>query len=191
MIPHRDTKYIVYRKQLLELVEKCPSCGLTLDVTEINKGSMVTFKRECSRCQEKTVWSSQPIVKDAMPAGNLEISAGICFTALPINKALRFFEHVNIQGISSSTYYDNQSRYLHPTINHLYKLKKAKLINELKQLPGGLVLGGDGRADSPGHSAKYGSYSLMELRMNRVIDVKLVQVFSSTLIGILLINLNK
>ena len=78
MIPHRDTKYIVYRKQLLELVEKCPSCGLTLDVTEINKGSMVTFKRECSRCQEKTVWSSQPIVKDAMPAGNLEISAGIC-----------------------------------------------------------------------------------------------------------------
>ena len=49
-------------------------------------------------------------------------------------------------------------------------MKKAKLINELKQLPGCLVLSGDGGAVSPGHSAKYGSYSLMELRMNRVID---------------------
>ena len=80
-------------------------------------------------------------------------------------------------------------------------MKKAKLINELKQLPGGLVLGGDGRTEdilcifsalicimgqidpcstlNPRHSAKYGCYFLMELWMNRVVDVKLVQVFSS------------
>ena len=123
-----------------------------------------------------------------MPAGNLEISAGICYTALPMtNKALRIFDHVNILGIGSLTYQDNQStcKYLHPTIDHhplspsRYKLKNVKLINELIQLPGGLVLSGDGRGDSLGHSAKYGSYFLMELRMNRVIDVKLVQVFSS------------
>ena len=104
---------------------------------------MVTIKRECSLCQEESLWSSQPIVKDAMPAGNLEISAGICFTALPmINKTLRFFEHVNMLAIGSLSYYDNQStcKYLHPTINHLYKMKKAKLINELKQLPDDLVI---------------------------------------------------
>ena len=32
------------------------------------------------------------------------------------------------------------------------------------------------RADSPGHSAKYGSYTVMEQRINKVIDIQLVQV---------------
>ena len=37
------------------------------------------------------------------------------------------------------------------------------------------MLAGDGRADSPGHSAKYGSYTLIELS-NKVVDFQLVQV---------------
>ena len=43
----------------------------------------------------------------------------------------------------------------------------------------GLELGGDGKADSPGHSAKYGSYSVIELNENKVVDLKLVQVTTS------------
>ena len=31
----------------------------------------------------------------------------------------------------------------------------------------GLILGVDGRADSPGHSAKYGSYSIIDLNKNK------------------------
>ena len=43
-------------------------------------------------------------------------------------------------------------------------------------MDGGLVLGGDGRADSPGYSAKYGSYMLIELRTIKVVHMQLVQV---------------
>ena len=32
----------------------------------------------------------------------------------------------------------------------------------------GLAFGGDGHADSPGHSAKYGSYTVLELSLNKV-----------------------
>ena len=39
-----------------------------------------------------------------------------------------------------------------------------------------LVLAGDGRCDSPGHCAKYGSYSLMEQRFDKVLRTELVQV---------------
>lgn len=35
---------------------------------------------------------------------------------------------------------------------------------------------GDGRADSPGHSAKYGSYTVIDSTCDKVIDFKLVQV---------------
>ena len=37
------------------------------------------------------------------------------------------------------------------------------------------ILGGDGRADSPGHCAKYGSYTMLELTSNLVVDVQFVQ----------------
>ena len=43
-----------------------------------------------------------------------------------------------------------------------------------------LNLGGDGRSDIPGHSAKFGSYSMMDLETNQIIDVLFVQV---TVIG--------
>lgn len=32
------------------------------------------------------------------------------------------------------------------------------------------------RSDSPGHCAKYGTYSLIEERLNKVVDLQLVQV---------------
>uniref|UniRef100_A0A8C6WSC0 Uncharacterized protein n=1 Tax=Neogobius melanostomus TaxID=47308 RepID=A0A8C6WSC0_9GOBI len=38
-----------------------------------------------------------------------------------------------------------------------------------------IVCGGDGRADSPGHCAKYGTYTMMELRKKAVIDIQTVQ----------------
>jgi solute carrier family 8 (sodium/calcium exchanger) len=39
-----------------------------------------------------------------------------------------------------------------------------------------VVLGGDGRCDSPGFCAKYGAYSFMELEYNVLLHVELVQV---------------
>ncbi len=48
----------------------------------------------------------------------------------------------------------------------------------MRQLKGekrSLVLGGDGRADSPGHCAKFGSYTMIELKKRIVLDIQLVQ----------------
>ena len=40
-----------------------------------------------------------------------------------------------------------------------------------------LVLIGDGRANSPGHSPKYGTCLILEMSCNKIIDLKLVQVW--------------
>ncbi|XP_010767710.1 uncharacterized protein [Notothenia coriiceps] len=42
-------------------------------------------------------------------------------------------------------------------------------------MEGGIHLTGDGRCDSPGHSAKYGGYTVIEQRINKVLDTQLVQ----------------
>ena len=38
------------------------------------------------------------------------------------------------------------------------------------------MLAGDGRCDSPGHNAKYGTYGLMEVTTEKIVDFSLVQV---------------
>lgn len=38
------------------------------------------------------------------------------------------------------------------------------------------MLAGDGRCDSPGHNAKYGTYSVMEVTTEKIVDFSLVQV---------------
>ena len=47
-----------------------------------------------------------------------------------------------------------------------------------------VVIVGDGRSDSPGHSAKYGSYTFMDMDTHKILDVEIVQV-SSALLGLL------
>lgn len=50
------------------------------------------------------------------------------------------------------------------------------MISVLQAFNEPLFLGGDGRNDSPGHSAKYGSYSFMDMVHNVILDMEIVQV---------------
>ena len=54
--------------------------------------------------------------------------------------------------------------------------KQSALLAQCRAAETPLIIGGDGRADSPSHSAKYGSYGIIELTTNKVIDMQLVQV---------------
>ncbi len=45
------------------------------------------------------------------------------------------------------------------------------LVRVLQAFDEPLSLGGDGRSDSPGHCAKYGAYTLMDLEHNVILDV--------------------
>ena len=57
-----------------------------------------------------------------------------------------------------------------------WKDHQQNLINTLLQMSGGLELAADARSDSPGHCAKFTSYSMQQSRVNGVLDVQLVQV---------------
>ena len=78
--------------------------------------------------------------------------------------------------IAKRTFFRHQNEYLHLTISAVWEKHQALLLSELRREKRKLVVGGDGRADSPGHSAKFGSYTVMELKKEVVIDVQLVQV---------------
>ena len=47
--------------------------------------------------------------------------------------------------------------------------EQSRLLTQYKAQGTSLSIGSDGRADSPGHSAKYGSYGVIDLNTNKVL----------------------
>ena len=53
----------------------------------------------------------------------------------------------------------------------VWETKQSALLAQCRTIGTPLIIRGDGRADSPGHSAKYGSYGIIDLTTNKVIDM--------------------
>ncbi|KAH7969747.1 hypothetical protein HPB52_021715 [Rhipicephalus sanguineus] len=79
--------------------------------------------------------------------------------------------HTCSTGIDSTRGLQNAPAAPHPRLVCLQQ--QQALLEQLKSA--GVKLAGDSRADSPGYTAKYGTYSFLETTVNRLVDVRLVQ----------------
>ena len=113
-----------------------------------------------------------------MPLGNLMLSAAWMFSSCQVSQILHLFNIMNIQCFSrsTSTHQRHQDDYVIPTVINGWKEEQAAIMAELRDIKGGLQLAGDCRNDSPRHSARYGTYSLVEQTTKKVIDLQLIQV---------------
>ena len=75
-----------------------------------------------------------------------------------------------------------QKSYLIPAVINIWTAQQKHLLQLLQRSGQKAVLGGDARCDSPGHSAKYSSYSTMNLQSGKVVDVQLIQVIEAFVI---------
>ncbi len=53
--------------------------------------------------------------------------------------------------------------------------QQETLLDNLAHMDGGLVLAGDGKCDSPGYCAKYGTFTTIETQVNNVLHMETVQ----------------
>lgn len=166
---------MVFESALLLLFSSCVYCSSLTTVKKVVLGSFLRIIQTCSRCGRKNSWESQPYI-GKIPAGNILTSAAILYSGALPSKALQMFKILNLATITRKTFFRHQSRYLQPAIHSVWKHSQELLLRSLKEEGNPLVLAGDGRSDSPGHSAKYGSYSILELTCNKIVDFKLVQV---------------
>lgn len=168
--------FIVYEGQLDKLFQFCHVCSSP--VSEIIKksiGSMVEIQTICLQHHEYK-WHSQPYANKNVPIGNLEIPSAIVCTGSTYQEFSNFAKALNLNFISESSFYSTQDNYILPHINKQYKEQQVTLLNELKSHNTALDLCGDGRADSPGHNAKYGTYSIMDEKSGQILDFSLVHV---------------
>ncbi|XP_064463570.1 uncharacterized protein LOC135374560 [Ornithodoros turicata] len=83
------------------------------------------------------------------------------------------FAIMKVATLTKSQYFRTQKQHLFPAVNDVYMSKQAELLDQLRPVP--LTLAGDGRCDSPGHTALYGTYTLLETAANRIIHFELVK----------------
>ena len=169
---------LVYESNLYELLRFCPNCGSSVDQSLIqevkNTGSQLHLKIACfNNCDID--WKSQPTVGGLKGVGNLFLATSIAFSGLTFAKIQRFAWLINLKFISDSVYYQLRRDFILPVIRQKWNVERKKMINILRSR-NLIVLIGDGRCDSPGHNAKYCTYTFMESETGKVVDTIIIPV---------------
>ena len=108
--------------------------------------------------------------------GNLCIASSLFFAGSSIVKAINMMKFAKIQTFSIRTYELIQRSYLIPAVNNIWERQQFLLFSRIQEEGGKVSVGGDARCDSPGHCAKYGSYSLLDVNQGLILCTNLVQV---------------
>ncbi|XP_061888690.1 uncharacterized protein LOC133639415 [Entelurus aequoreus] len=174
---HKEPKYIIFESCLQSLVKwcHCPVCG-SQDISPSwdSNGTQLTMTLQCASCDQRSSWSSQPNI-GPYAAGNILLSAGILFAGASSGKVLQVLNSIGVVTYVKRTFFNHQELILQPAIKKVWEEQQRTHLTMLQVEGRPLVLGGDGRADSPGHSAKFGTYTTMELVANVVLDLQVVQ----------------
>ena len=146
----KQLTFLVFESALMLLFATCVACGSTfVSIKRHVIGSFPSIKQVCSQCNNTFVWESQPYISN-IPAGNLLTSAAILYTGSLPAKALRIFKTLNCATISRMTFLDIRKNFCTLTIRIVWEKNQMLLLNKLVEKQQGLILGGDGRSDSPG-----------------------------------------
>lgn len=170
-----EPKGIVFLSKLLLLFQHCHLCFAPEPELNVSQtGTMLSFTSKCRSCSGTFSWNSQPFLIGKFPAGNILLSFAIICAGASVGKVLLVFKHMGLLCYSEATYYYHQRHLLFPTIMKFWHSYQEKVITSLNGKE--VVLAGDGRHDSMGHSAKYGTYTIFCCTVGLIIHIVLVQV---------------
>ena len=169
---HNERKFVIFESQIDKLFQMCQICGSPVsDVEKSTHGGNLRVTTTClNHCS--FTWTGQPLLH-AMSAGNLLMAAAILFSGMTYAKFAQFATLLNLQCLAERTFYEIQKDILWPVIQDAWNKKQSELFDELQGQQ--VKLSGDGRCDSPGHTAKYGTYTVMDSETDKVVDFQIVQ----------------
>ena len=164
-VPHKDPKYIVFHNQLLLLL-MCYFCLSTaVTVTSVLTGSMLVAAIKCSKCKSIWEWCRQPKIR-GYAIGDILLSGAIIFSGNLPKKSLRLLKSISIACPSARSFFRHQNKHIHHVVAKLWNSQHHQLLQGIGEED--LLIGGDGRCDRMGHSAKYGSYAAVDVQQNKI-----------------------
>lgn len=168
-----DTSYnfvLVHRDSLFSLFTHCHICGSPItSLGDYVKGAVVHVKYVCSTGHDHK-WSSYG---DSSKMTS-HLSSALILNGMNFTTFKNFAKTLKLVSISSTTYYKCIKDCIAPVILDFWEKHKQKNFEEARQRDS-ISISGDGQYDSPGFSAKYVTYSIMDLKTNKILDFVLCQ----------------
>lgn len=176
-----DKKYIVFNSCLQNLFVrlKCPECDSAVDPEDIctdeTDNALLSCSIFCTSGHLVLKWASQPVL-GKMAAGNLLTCAALLFSGQTYTHISQFASFLNLKFPTHTTFNRIQRENLMPVISYTWSTLQDELLKKVKESGKLLRLAGDGRCDSPGYSAKYCTYSLLDMDTDCIVSFVVVQV---------------
>ena len=133
---------------------------------------MLILDLVCSK-YHKVIWRSQPLA-NWYHRGNIVLAASVLFSSNTFAKIAKYFSLANIPWISESRYYTLQRNFFFGIANEAW-LSEQEIVLSQNNSSYGKLLSGDERCNSPGYSAKYLTYSLLDQCTGRIIAMSVTQ----------------
>ncbi|XP_071832101.1 uncharacterized protein [Apostichopus japonicus] len=179
--PIAGVKAIVWVDQILKLLRdvngtvcKHSFCTGDFQYTTTFYGSDLVVKWKCGETYRPSgTWCSQPKLR-GMYAGNLQLAAGIFVSGNSFTKTGQLFKSMKLKGISNDTFFRVKKLYVAPAVEEMWGNMQETLFTSLTDKE--VVVSGDARNDSPGHSAQYCTYTMMEESSGKVLHMEIVDV---------------
>ena len=156
----------------LDLLEKLldgrcsePGCILPLTVSTTTVGVTAVISWQCAKGHKGKFCSSHKI--RGLYANNVQVASAILISGNNYNKISQLFNFSSSTFMDHTTFYRYQRKLFFPVIKEWWIWMRRSIINELSEQP--VVLAGDGQCDSPGKTAKYLSYYLMNITTNYIV----------------------
>ena len=172
-------KYIVFWSMLCQLFTCCLTCHKSAYVASKKViGSLLSVTLFCVD-GHTSIWKSQPLL-NKMPLGNLLLASSVVFTGNTYGRIKELLEVLSVACISKTSFMELQKKFVFPVINEFFIKQKEEIVDYLKWQNRPLDVSGDGRCDSPGFTAKYGAYTVMNTENDKILDFSLTQVSQTT-----------
>ena len=146
--------------------------------TELSRGSggaAVTAAGRCLDCDCLFKWRLSELVPETQIAHvDLLLSTAILFTWSEITQGMRLFQFMDVAVGPPSTFQRHQVKHLHKTICYVWRQKQQEHLESLRGEK--VVLGGDGRHSTVGHSAMYCTYSVQDNASRKIVNAVQVHV---------------
>ncbi len=150
-------------------------CGSIMTYNSNEKGSVFILSWSCPR-GHAGIWRSSEVLKvtknNNVYVNDILIPAAVVLSGSQYYKFSNFCQAMNLQIPSGQSYLNYQKHFIAPTVAEFWDQITSETRKFLAEQD--VCLLGDGRSDSPGHSAKYCTYIMMDSKTEVVVDMQIV-----------------
>lgn len=170
-----DEKFICSLTQIENLIEviQCEICG---SMRHLQKHGFIGSVGELWLVCEKghlVKWTSSEKV-NGIYATNLQLLSSIILSGNLYVKFSLLAKFLNLQIPSEVSFYRIAKHYVNPSVDLWWKEMQSLMFDLFRNKE--VVIGGDGRNDSPGHCATYCTYSFIDSVSNLILHQEIVDV---------------